>query len=85
MRLVLCILLSVLFLSCAEQDKSLGIQDIVNQWSDIEKLFNAHGECSIHTELESLIKASDIFCLSLQKFFPGGIYQTMKLITPAHE
>jgi len=92
MRFVFFILLSVLFLSCnyneqstgdvsgLNQDKSLSIQDITNQWIDLEQLFKTYDEYSANMELESLIEASEVFCLSLQKFQESGLFHIYRAI-----
>ena len=84
MRLVSCALLTVLLLSCAgghrqgSPDKSPAIQDIVNQWIDIDRHFAR--QFATNTEDLDLIGAVDVFYLSLQKFQKSNLYRTYRAI-----
>jgi len=90
MKLITCVLSFVLFFSCAEPSKlSLGVQDsspiqnIVNQWIEIEHLFNAYySATSIATAIEadSLTDASYDFYLLLQKFQESDLYHIYRAI-----
>ena len=85
MRLVSCVLLALLFLSCAEQNKNTSIQDIVNQWIEIDHQlvttgFSTHVECSDNAELAGLIEAVDVFCLSVRKFQESDLYNIYSAI-----
>ena len=68
----LIILFAVLFLSCANQ--STDIKDIAKQWTEIDRLFTTN------TADRDLIKATDIFCLSLVEFQKSGLYRTYSAI-----
>ena len=78
MRLVLFILLTSLFLSCADRGKTPGIQDIVNQWTAIETIFSEN--YSVHSNLDDLIKTIDVFCLSLENFQESDLYLLYRAI-----
>jgi signal transduction histidine kinase len=78
MRLVSCVLLTALFLYCANQNKSPSIQVIVDQWTGIDRHFNAHTSDADLTE--SLTEAVDTFYLSLQQFQKSELYRTYRAI-----
>jgi signal transduction histidine kinase len=67
-----CALLTVLFLSCANQNKSPTIQEIVDQWADIDQHFSAN--------TKGLIEVVDTFYLSLQQFQKSELYRTYRVI-----
>ena len=88
MRLVLCVLLAALSLSCtAEQSSSghsnevLSIQDIVNQWAIIDRLLAAAENTPDQIEASPLLKeTSDSFYLSLMKFQVSDLYRIYRSI-----
>jgi len=92
MRLVSFILLTALFISCSagqdtDQNENLNLQDIAYQWAVIDLLFNgilrdASSE-KIFTALadnELLFKASNVFCISIQKFQKSDLYRAYRAI-----
>ena len=95
MRLVFCLLLTALFLSCVEssklslevQDETLSIKDIVSHWADIEQLFTATYSSADEPEvlIKTLADTSNDFYLSLKKFQESYLYQTYRAIPFAQE
>jgi signal transduction histidine kinase len=71
-----------LFLSCANQNKSPTIQDIVDQWTDINRHFTAYTSNADLTEslAEALADATDVFYQSLQQFQKSELYRTYRVI-----
>jgi len=82
-RFILFLLLAVLFLSCADQEETANIQNIVNQWIDITSLFSEND--STHSDFEDLIKAIDVFCLSLENFKESYLYHSYRAIPFSQE
>jgi signal transduction histidine kinase len=78
MRLISCVLLAALFLSCTNQDKSPTLQDIIDQWTGIDRHFTAY--TSDADLSESLTEAVDSFYLSLQQFQKSELYRIYRAI-----
>ncbi|MDR0475202.1 MAG: hypothetical protein LBH43_16205, partial [Treponema sp.] len=69
-------------MSCADQNKSPTIQDVVDQWTDIDRHFSANAQ---DTDLTgslnfALAEAVDVFYLSLQQFQKSELYRTYRVI-----
>ena len=84
MRRVSCLFLAALFISCTqvrysdtEYDKSPNIHNIVNRWTEIEKLFNTNAP---EIRSETLIEAADDFYLSLKEFQESKLYRIYSAI-----
>jgi len=82
LRKLLVFILLLPFLSCAARDKSPGIQDIVNQWTVIDRLFteNLAGADNTVTLDEALAGTIDVFYLSLEEFQKSDLYRTYRAI-----
>ena len=90
-RLITCLLLTALFVSCAGERKSPDIKDIVNQWIDIEQLLTAFTESAAFTESHTpqnsdfvekatLLEMSDVFYQSLLQFQRSDLYRIYRAI-----
>ncbi|MCL2721908.1 MAG: histidine kinase [Treponema sp.] len=80
MKLVLCVLLAFFFLSCMGQDVS-SIQEIVNQWIEIEQQFNTTKD--LNEELaDALANVSYDFYLSLLRFQESDLYRIYTRVVP---
>jgi signal transduction histidine kinase len=80
MRFFSCVLLTVLFLSCANQNKSPTIQDIIDQWTDIDRHFTENGAGLIGASAGALTEATGVFYQSLQQFQKSDLYRTYRTI-----
>ena len=83
-KLVSCVLLTFVFFSCADQGGNSGIQDIVNRWNDIDRIFSAalaaNPEMTDSDLHETITQASDAFFLSLEKFQMSDLYRAYRAI-----
>jgi len=79
MRWILCVLLTLFLLSCAGQDNH-GIQDIVNQWIEVEHQFNTIND--FNNGFETLANASYDFYLSLLRFQESDLYRIYTRVVP---
>ena len=80
MKLISCVLLAFVFLSCTSHDNS-SIQDIVNQWIEVEHQFN-NTIYSDDEDFTGLIETIDVFYLSLLKFQESDLYRIYTRVVP---
>jgi len=92
MRLVSFVLLAALFFSCSagqntDQNENLNLQDIADQWAMIDLLFNgmlleasSENKFTALADKELLLGASDVFCVSMQKFQKSDLYRAYRAI-----
>ena len=82
MKLISCLLLTALFVSCAGRDESHGIQNIVNQWTNIEMLFTLNAPEPPDTDsIKTIIEASEFFYQSFQEFQTSDLYRIYRAIS----
>jgi len=75
---VLLLLLTALFFSCVNHERNSGIQDIVNQWIDIDRLLTGAQDSN---EAASLLEACDFFYLSVIKFQESDLHRIYRAIS----